>query len=50
MLDESVAITSPTVTTYTFQGLPSGTYYFAVVSVDSAGNDSGQTNIISATL
>lgn len=48
-LDEYVAITDPSATTYTFEGLPASTWYFAVVSVDSAGNESAPTNVIPAT-
>lgn len=47
---ESVAITSATATSYTIQNLPSGTWYFAIVSVDSAGNESLPTNVISTTI
>lgn len=49
-LDQNVAITDPTVTTYTFQNLPSGTWYFALISIDSAGNESAPTNVVSATI
>ncbi|MGH8218576.1 MAG: fibronectin type III domain-containing protein [Steroidobacteraceae bacterium] len=49
-LDQSVAITDPAVTTYTFQNLPSGTWYFAIVAVDAEGDDSTPTNTISASL
>jgi hypothetical protein len=50
LLDQNVAVTDPTVTTYTFQNLPSGTWYFALVSIDSEGNQSAPTNVVSATL
>lgn len=49
-LDEYVDVTDPTVTAYSFQNLPSGTWYFALESVDSQGNYSTQTNVVSATL
>lgn len=49
-LDESVAVTDATATSYTFQNLPSGTWYFALVTVDSAGNQSAETNVVSAAL
>ena len=47
-LDQFVAIPDPATTTYTFQNLPTSTWYFAIVAVDSAGNESAPTNVISA--
>ena len=47
-LNQFVAISDATTTTYTFQNLPASTWYFAIVAVDSAGNESAPTNVISA--
>lgn len=49
-LDQSVAITDPTTTTYTFQNLPPGTWYFEIVAIDAEGNESAPTNVISASI
>jgi hypothetical protein len=49
-MDESVAVTDPAATSYTLQNLPSGTWYFAIVSVDASGNESLPTNVISTTI
>ena len=38
------------VTSYSFTGLPSGTYYFAATAYDSAGNQSAYSNEISETV
>ena len=47
-LDQFVTISDPATTTYTFQNLPASTWYFAIVAVDSGGNESAPTNVISA--
>lgn len=49
-LSQSVAITNASATSYTFADLPSGTWYFSIVSVDTAGNESPPTNVVSATI
>ncbi|MGH8258445.1 MAG: fibronectin type III domain-containing protein [Steroidobacteraceae bacterium] len=49
-MNQQVSITDPTATSYTFQNLPSGTWYFAVVSIDAQGNQSAPTNVISTTI
>jgi hypothetical protein len=38
------------VTTYTFTGLPPGTYYFAVTAVNNATLESGYSNEVSTTI
>jgi len=49
-LSQSVAVTNASATSYTFANLPSGTWYFSIVSVDTAGNESPPTNVVSATI
>lgn len=49
-LSESADINDASTTSYTVQGLASGTWYFAVVSVDSEGDESPPTNILSASI
>jgi hypothetical protein len=49
-LSQSVSITDPTATTATVSNLPSGTWYFAVVAIDTAGDESVPTNVASATI
>ena len=41
-----VDLNDKSMTEYTTQSLPSGTYYFAVTAYDSDGNESGYSNVI----
>ena len=50
MLNESVAVSNPATTTYTIQNLTSGTWYFAITAVTSAGTHSALSNVVSTTL
>lgn len=49
-LTQSVSIDNPSVDSYQFDNLSSGTWYFAVVTVDSAGTESIPTNVVSQTI
>jgi hypothetical protein len=49
-LAQSVDVTSSTVTSYTVTGLATGTYYFAVSAVNSAGVTSRRTNLVSTVI
>jgi hypothetical protein len=49
-LSQQVAITDATTTSYTLQNLPGGTWFFAIVSVNSAGVQSSPTNVASITI
>ena len=49
-LTQSVSVTNPSLTTYTIGNLTSGTWYFAIVSLDSSGSQSVPTNVASATI
>jgi Putative Ig domain len=49
-LTQSVSVSNPSLTTYTVPNLSSGTWYFAIVSLDSAGSQSVPTNVASATI
>lgn len=44
-LDQSVIITDPTLTSYQFSTLPSGTWYFAVVAVNACGLEGPATPV-----
>jgi fibronectin type III domain protein len=46
----TITVTSPSQTSYVVTGLAPGTYYFAVVSFNTAGMDSPQSNIASKTI
>lgn len=49
-LTQSVSLSNPSLTTYTVPNLSSGTWYFAVVSLDTSGSQSVPTNVASATI
>lgn len=49
-LSNRLSIANATVTTTIISSLTSGTWYFAVTAVDSAGHESGYSNIASKTL
>jgi Putative Ig domain len=49
-LDQSVSIANPTVTQYQIDNLSPGTWYFAVVSVNSAGSQSAPSNVTSTAI
>jgi hypothetical protein len=49
-LTQSVSLSNPSLTTYTVPNLSSGTWYFAIVSLDSSGSQSVPTNVASATI
>jgi len=49
-LDQSVSISNPSVTQYQIDNLNSGTWYFAVISVNSAGAQSAPSNVTSTVI
>lgn len=49
-LTQTVTVSDPTSTSYVLNNLSSGTWYFAVVSVNSAGVESSPTNVASKTI
>lgn len=49
-LNQSVTVNSPTATSYTVDSLDSGTWYFAIVALDSLGDASAPTNLVTATI
>lgn len=49
-LGTRIDVTNPTVTTSVVPNLSSGTWYFAVTAVDSAGHESGYSNVASKTI
>jgi len=49
-LDQSVVITDPTLTSYQFSTLPSGTWYFAVVAVNALGLEGPATPVSSKSI
>jgi hypothetical protein len=49
-LDHSVLITDPTLTSYQFATLPSGTWYFAVVAVNAFGLEGPATPVSSKSI
>lgn len=49
-LGQVVELRDPTVTGYTLQGLGTGTWYFTVSAVDSAGRESSPSNLASKTI
>jgi hypothetical protein len=46
----TITVLDATQTSYVVAGLASGTYYFAIVAFDTAGDDSPQSNIASKTI
>jgi Putative Ig domain len=49
-LDQTIAITNPSVSTWTVDNLSSGTWYFAIVTVNAAGTESSPTNVASVAI
>ena len=49
-LSQAVTISNPTVATYQFTDLSPGTWYFAIVAVNTDGNESVPTNVLSQTV
>ena len=49
-LDQSVSLNNPSINRYVVENLSSGTWYFAVVSVNSAGATSPLSNTASKTV
>jgi fibronectin type 3 domain-containing protein len=49
-LQQTITITTPTVTNVVVNGLSAGTYYFTVVAYNSLGVDSADSNIVSKTI
>jgi len=49
-MDEVVEIDDPSMTSYNFEYLPSGTYHFAIMAVDSDGLESLLSEPVSKTL
>lgn len=47
-LTESETVDDPNIETHPLSGLQPGTYYFVVVAVDQAGNQSANSNVFSA--
>ncbi len=43
-LDKSIEVRNPSVSTYVIEGLPPGTYYFAVTAFNSRGYESDRSN------
>jgi hypothetical protein len=49
-LDQSISVTNPSVNSYVVSNLSPGTWYFAVIAINSAGTQSAATNIASTTI
>jgi hypothetical protein len=49
-LDRSVQVTNPSVNTYVVDSLTAGTWFFAVRSINTAGNGSTLSNVASKTI
>jgi hypothetical protein len=49
-LEQSITVPDPAATSYTLQGLPSGTWYFAIAAVTTAGRSSILSAIVSKTI
>jgi hypothetical protein len=49
-LNQEIILDSASATTYVINGLTSGTYYFVVTAVSSAGTESAQSNVASKTI
>jgi hypothetical protein len=50
VLDRAIQLTNPGLTSYMVQGLTSGTWYFGVMAVDSAGLASALSSVRSKTV
>jgi hypothetical protein len=49
-LTETVQVSGGTSTSAIISGLPAGTYYFSAVAVNSSGEVSDRTNVVSRTV
>ncbi len=49
-LTESVAIDNPSISTYILENLSAGSWYFAVIAINSAGVESSLSNVASKTI
>lgn len=49
-LSQTVDITSVGIQTYVLDDLPSGTWYFAVMAINSSGDESALSNIVQKTI
>jgi len=49
-LDRSVQVTNPSVNTFVVDSLTSGTWFFAIRSINSSGNGSVMSNVASKTI
>lgn len=49
-LDQSVSITNPSVNSYLVDNLATGTWFFAIVSINSTGAESAPSNVASASI
>lgn len=49
-LDQSISVDNPSINSYLVPNLSSGTWYFSVVTVNSAGAESTRSNVVSATI
>jgi Fibronectin type III domain len=49
-LTQTVTLPGPSMTSYTLQGLSSGTWYFAIVAYTTGGSESQLSNVVSTTV
>lgn len=49
-LDQSISISNPSLSSYVVENLTSGAWYFAVVAVNTQGNNSDASNVASKTI
>jgi hypothetical protein len=49
-LSQSIAVSDPATTSYTLQGLASGTWYFAISAFTTAGTSSTLSAVVSKTI
>jgi hypothetical protein len=49
-LDQLASVSNPGLTSYTVENLSQGTWYFGVIAVNSAGSESGVSNVASKTI
>ncbi len=49
-LTQQIELQDPTITQYRFNGLPPGTYYFAIRAIDTDGHESPQSGVVEAEL